>query len=184
MVAASGVLVLVVGPSGAGKDSVLRGAAQQLQNDPRYVFPRRVVTRDANTDAEDHDTLSEVEFQSALNQGEFALSWQAHGNHYGIPAKIKHDIATGRIVVINVSRGIVQNALTEFQNLVVAEVTADEEIRIQRIKKRGREQSGEASNRATRVTPPYPDSVRIVRIENNADVATAVARFTGLLRSL
>ena len=39
----AGRLVLVVGPSGAGKDSVLRHAGERLAGASRFVFPRRVV---------------------------------------------------------------------------------------------------------------------------------------------
>ncbi|MGA7013248.1 MAG: phosphonate metabolism protein/1,5-bisphosphokinase (PRPP-forming) PhnN, partial [Pseudolabrys sp.] len=50
-----GRLVLVVGPSGAGKDTVITGAKAACAADSTFVFPRRVVTRPAS-DAEDHDT--------------------------------------------------------------------------------------------------------------------------------
>ena len=40
-----GSLVLVVGPSGVGKDTLIGGAKQALENDRRFTFVRRVVTR-------------------------------------------------------------------------------------------------------------------------------------------
>ena len=59
-----GHLVLVVGPSGAGKDSVIAGARAALKGDAGVVFPRRFVTRLSNPDAEDHVSMSEMEFAS------------------------------------------------------------------------------------------------------------------------
>lgn len=101
-----GHLVLVVGPSGAGKDSVLRGAMSELAGDRHFVFPRRFVTRFADAGAEDHLTLSEDDFCTAQKSGAFALTWQAHGNSYGIGRSIDADLEAGCIVAVNCSRGV------------------------------------------------------------------------------
>ena len=42
-----GWLVLIVGPSGAGKDTLIKIARRNLANEGRVKFPRRVVTRRA-----------------------------------------------------------------------------------------------------------------------------------------
>ena len=70
----SGCFVGVVGPSGAGKDTLIAAARQTLGGDPRFTFPRRVVTREAS-EAEDHDTLPLERFQALRADGAFALSW-------------------------------------------------------------------------------------------------------------
>jgi phosphonate metabolism protein PhnN/1,5-bisphosphokinase (PRPP-forming) len=180
----SGILVLVVGPSGAGKDSVMRGAAALLGSDGRHVFPRRVVTRPADSDAEDHDSMTEAEFAAALGHGGFLLSWQAHGNHYGIPVQIACDLAAGKIVCLNVSRTILQEAARRFPYLVIAEVTADAELRVKRIQRRGREQGGAAATRALGEAPAFPSGIKTIRIENNGRLEDAVAQFAVALRQL
>src|SRR3569833_150302 len=48
-------VALVVGPSGAGKDTLIGGAREALAGDDRFVFVRRIVTRAGNS-AEDHDS--------------------------------------------------------------------------------------------------------------------------------
>jgi ribose 1,5-bisphosphokinase len=88
---APGRLVLVVGPSGAGKDTVINGARAALASDPRIVFPRRVVTRPSSA-SEDHDSLSDKAFDCAVSNGAFALHWEAHGHKYGVPRTIDNDI--------------------------------------------------------------------------------------------
>ncbi|GLR90973.1 hypothetical protein GCM10007857_76890 [Bradyrhizobium iriomotense] len=44
MTSARGHLVLVVGPSVAGKDTLIDFARAQLQSDPDFHFARRVIT--------------------------------------------------------------------------------------------------------------------------------------------
>ena len=67
-----GRLVLVVGPSGAGKDTLLAHARAACRDDPDIVFPRRVITRPSSA-AEDHDTLSDAAFDQAVGEGAFAI---------------------------------------------------------------------------------------------------------------
>ena len=97
------MLVLVVGPSGAGKDTLLDAARRKLAGDTRFRFVRRVITRPANAGGEDHDPVTEAEFATR----HFALQWQAHGLRYGIPADIADDLASGRVVIANVSRAVI-----------------------------------------------------------------------------
>jgi hypothetical protein len=100
----TGRLVLVVGPSGVGKDSVLDGARAALKGNPDVVFPRRVVTRAPGLGGEDYIPASEADFAAMAANGDFALHWPAHGLHYGIPNSIEADLAAGRQVVVNVSQ--------------------------------------------------------------------------------
>lgn len=67
-----GRLVLVVGPSGAGKDTVIAGVKAACRDNLAVVFPRRVVTR-ASSDAEDHDTLAPADFDQAIEEGAFSF---------------------------------------------------------------------------------------------------------------
>ena len=80
------MLVLVVGPSGAGKDTLINAAREALAGDRRFAFPRRVVTRPAVAALEDHDSVTRAEFALQEANGAYALSWEAHGLHYGLPA--------------------------------------------------------------------------------------------------
>lgn len=91
----AGRLVLVVGPSGAGKDTLMRLAQEQLRDDRRFIFVRRVITRKADAALEDHDTMSEAAFAAAEAAGAFMLSWRAHGLGYGLPRSVADEIAAG-----------------------------------------------------------------------------------------
>jgi len=184
MLGKAGRLVLVVGPSGAGKDSVLRGAQSELANHPRYIFPRRLVTRKADVTAEDHDTLSDHEFHDGVARGSFMLHWQAHGLGYAIPGSVEDAIAAGKVAAINVSRNILHAAAARFPDLTIVEITADPELRIKRIEARGREDLSAVKTRARRETAPFPGHVTTLRIENNGKLDEAVSQFVAILRSL
>ena len=58
---ASGNFFFVVGPSGAGKDSLIDGARQQL--DPaQFIFAKRTITRPADSGGEAHQACTQSEF--------------------------------------------------------------------------------------------------------------------------
>ncbi len=144
-----GRLVLVVGPSGAGKDTLLKGARAACAYDPALVFPRRVVTR-PKTDAEDHDTIDAAGFARAASEGAYALWWQAHGHSYGIPSSIDRDIRAGRTVVCNVSRTVVDIARQRYAFVTVVEITAPMQVLLSRLASRQRTSDGEITQRLQR----------------------------------
>jgi len=114
-----GVFVAVVGPSGAGKDTVLKAAAGMLQAEAGVHFVRRVVTRAADAACEDHATLSPDDFIAARESGAFCLSWGAHGLFYGLPASIGDRLADGQTVVANLSRTALADAARRFGGIRV-----------------------------------------------------------------
>lgn len=176
------MLVLVVGPSGAGKDTLINAAKAALATDHRFVFPRRVVTRTAMAALEDHDSVTPAEFALREANGAYALSWEAHGLHYGLPAIIVDDIAAGRVVVVNVSRAVVGAARAQFPAAVAVVIDAIPAVRAERLAGRGRETAAEVAARLAReVDAPIPDAIRI---DNSGAVADGVARFLAALRAL
>ncbi len=144
-----GGFVLVVGPSGAGKDTVIAGAKAACGGDPTIVFPRRLVTRPVS-EAEDHDSLGDSDFDRAVNNGMFAFWWQAHGLKYGIPRSTENDIRAGRTVVCNVSRGIVADVRTRYVRVDAVLVTAPVDILSARLSGRSRQSDGPLAQRIER----------------------------------
>src|ERR1700733_8682480 len=147
------MLVLVVGPSGAGKDTLLNAARDALSGNPRFRFVQRVITRPADPAGEDHEPVTEAEFIAR----DFALHWQAHGLRYGIPADVADDVASGVVVVANVSRAVIAEAAARFPVRVI-EVTAPPRILAERLAVRGRETEADIAARLAR-TVPLPENV-------------------------
>ncbi len=177
----AGRLVLVVGPSGAGKDSLLREAAQTLAADRHIIFPRRVITRPSHDAAEAHDSLTVDEFLDAEEKGLFALSWQAHGLHYGIPVSLLDELKAGRTAAVNVSRAIIAQAATRFPSVAVLNVTAPAEIIAQRLAQRGREAPADIAQRIAREAPRYDARIETLTIVNDTTLDAAARAFTAAL---
>lgn len=144
-----GRLVLVVGPSGAGKDTLLRLAQAACADDHDIVFPRRIVTRASSAD-EDNIALSPDEFARAREHGDFAVHWDAHGHSYALPLEINDDIRAGRAVVVNVSRTVIAALRQNYANVVVVAITAPPDVLAQRLAARARHSDGNIADRLAR----------------------------------
>jgi ribose 1,5-bisphosphokinase len=176
-----GVLVLVVGPSGAGKDTLLNAARAACADDGTICFVRRSVTRHAST-SEDHASFSEVEFEKALADGAFSFWWEAHGLKYGVPVSIEAGLAAGLTVVCNVSRNIVAGLRERYPQCCVVLITAPEEVRRARVAARERGSDGDPVKRAKRAAPGIEELRPALVIDNTGSVEEGAATLLGFLR--
>jgi ribose 1,5-bisphosphokinase len=164
-----GRLVVVAGPSGAGKDTLLRFARNLLGGDPDIVFPHRVVTREPSA-AEDHEALSEADFAAAVAAGDFAFWWYAHGLNYAVGAAVDDEIRAGKTVVCNVSRTVVAELRCRYANVRVVLVTAPADVLSARLAARGRATDGALGTRLARSAPAQSDLAPDIVIENVGDL--------------
>jgi ribose 1,5-bisphosphokinase len=176
-----GRLVLVVGPSGAGKDTLIALARAQCAGDPAIVFPRRIVTRAASA-AEDNESVSEAEFDAAWEQGAFAFWWEAHGLKYGLPASVDADIRAGRAVVCNISRGLVPSLRARYACVTVVLVTAPRDVLAARLDARSRSSDGNIAGRLDRAAPDANDLNPDVVIENTGTPQSGAERLGAVIR--
>ncbi|TIO08964.1 phosphonate metabolism protein/1,5-bisphosphokinase (PRPP-forming) PhnN [Mesorhizobium sp.] len=176
-----GVFVAVVGPSGAGKDTVIGYARTLFADESRLDFVRRVITRPSDT-SEDHDTLADAAFVEAEADGAFAIAWEAHGLRYGIPAEVDWSVANGRVAIANVSRAIIPVLRERYANLAVVEITASPEILAERLAMRGRESRGEVLARLARSANVALSGPGVTSIDNSGPREAAGERFADVLR--
>jgi ribose 1,5-bisphosphokinase len=170
-----GRLILVVGPSGAGKDTLIGFAKASCAEDANIVFPRRVVTREASS-SEDNVALSPDEFRQALARNDFAMHWEAHGHSYGLPRAIDDDIRAGRSVVVNVSRMVIEAARRAYANVVVIAITAPPEVLAERIQMRARSSDGNSEQRLGRTVDTATPDVTILNVGRPEDHARRLVR--------
>lgn len=172
-----GRLVLVVGPSGAGKDTLIGLARAACADDGNIVFPRRVVTREPSS-FEDNEQVSLEAFRHAQADGEFAVHWQAHSHCYALRRAIDDQLRAGRVVVANVSRTVVEAMRRAYADVIVVSITAPPEILGQRLAARARGSDGRVTDRLGRAVDAAtaaPD-VTIVNVGSAEDHARALLR--------
>jgi ribose 1,5-bisphosphokinase len=147
---AGGLLVLVVGPSAVGKDAIIGELRRSFAKDRRFLFARRIVTREENA-AEDHLCVTPDTFQALLRQGALAFNWEAHGFQYGVAAEIDLVIRDGGTVVVNASRSQIPLARMRYLNTAVVRIDAPIALRLERLRLRQRERAEEIAARLERV---------------------------------
>jgi ribose 1,5-bisphosphokinase len=156
-----GRLILVVGPSGAGKDTLLGLAKAACADDPDIVFPRRVITRQASA-SEDNEEVSASAFEAALARDEYAMHWQAHGHCYALPRAIDDELRTGHTVVANVSRTVIATMRRAYADVMVVSITAPPNVLAERLAMRGRGSDGRIEHRLGRTVDEAAPDLTIV----------------------
>lgn len=176
-----GLLVLVVGPSGSGKDTVIGGVREALAGEPAVVFPRREITRPADAGGEDHLPVDQETFLTRRAGGAYALAWEAHGLGYGVPSAIRDDLGVGRTVVVNVSRGVIEEARLSLPPVRVVSLTVPPEVLRRRLAARGRETPEDIERRVQRAGAFQVTGPDVVTVVNDGPVAAAVARLAAAI---
>lgn len=179
--APNGTLILIVGPSGAGKDTLLDAARRRFEDDERLLFCDRVITR-ADQIGEKHIVISEAEFERTRDEGGFFLFWCAHDLQYGIGSDILDVLKAGRSVVANVSRQIVSEARAKWPSTYVIHITAGKDVRRERLIARGRESVDGINERIERADSFETfDAEWLSRLDNSGALADGVERFVELI---
>lgn len=178
-----GTLILVVGPSGSGKDTLIDAAKAALLVDPRFHFPRREITRPAEAGGEDHAPVDTETFERRRADGAYALSWGAHGLFYGVPASITETLAAGTSVIVNVSRSVIGEARTRFPPTAVVSLSVPQDVLRARLSARGRETADQIEARVARAAAVAVDGPNVFAVVNDGTVEAAVDRFLDALRT-
>ncbi|MEM7567128.1 MAG: AAA family ATPase [Pseudomonadota bacterium] len=181
--AGDGLFIAVVGPSGAGKDSLIRGAAEALRHDPRFVFPRRWITRPPD-ETEPAEEITRAEWARRRADGKTLLAWDAHGLGYAIPDTVRADIGAGRIVIANVSRAVLHDLPPDMPPCAIVHVTASEATLARRLAARGREDAEGRARRLKRRVPGLPETLPVRTVSNDGTREAGVAAMIAALHAL
>lgn len=190
-----GRLIYVVGPSGAGKDSLIDYArahidrartninrARAHMREENIVFAQRTITRPQNAGGETHHAVSQSRFDAMLAEGAFAMHWQANGFCYGIGREIHDWLAAGRTVVISGSRAHLPAARAAFPQMEVVQVSARPEQLRARLIERGRETDEQLTARLARgAIHALPEGTADLQIANDGSLEHAGDRLLEFL---
>ncbi|VTU41157.1 Ribose 1,5-bisphosphate phosphokinase PhnN [Variovorax sp. PBS-H4] len=178
-----GQLVYVMGPSGAGKDSLIAWLKDHLPPHLPLHLARRTITRPVRDGDEQHHSVSEQAFGLLHQAQAFALDWQANGLRYGVLHDELAPLHRGDWVLVNGSRAYLPQAAARFPQLTAVHVTASLDVLRQRLLARGREAPERVEARVQRalafLPPPYAIEVR-----NDGPIAEAGAQLLQALERL
>ncbi|MEH2057810.1 MAG: guanylate kinase [Nostoc sp.] len=98
-----GKLIVLTGPSGVGKGTLMRSL---LQRHPELYYSVSVTTRSprpGETDGKSYYFISRSKFEQLVAEGEFLESAEFAGNCYGTPREaVLNQINSGKLVVLEI----------------------------------------------------------------------------------
>lgn len=171
-------VVGVVGPSGVGKDSLMEAMAM-LNKEIKLV--RRVITRPAGAGGERSIRASDVEFDDLIAQDKFQIWWTAHGLRYGVPRSAVEN-PEASVVLVNLSRGVLDLAREVFDDFTVLSLTAKSETLAARLAERGQETSAEIVARLERAGSLRPQGGDVIEIANDGPLRDTVQQALSALQ--
>ena len=181
----AGRLVYCMGPSGAGKDSLLDWLRAHLPAPSPVHWAQRTISRAATPGGEAHESVSPEAFAALRQAQAFALHWQANGLGYGIrPAQLA-PLAQGRWVLLNGSRAYLPEALQQFPDLVAVHITASPQVLRARLLSRGRETPEQVEARVQRALAyAPPPGAASLEVHNDGALSDAGERLLSALENL
>jgi len=178
-----GTLFVVVGPSGAGKDTLMNWVRMKLCAKTSIGFVQRTISRSGDKGNEDHQQVTPERFAEMQQAGCFSVTWTAHGLHYGVPARLHADLASGKCMILNGSRYALDEVCREFRSVHIVHVDVDRTELERRLTLRARETSEQVSKRLSRANVNLPTGVPVTRLDNTGPIEHAGNVFLAIIET-
>ena len=104
-----GLLIVISGPSGAGKGTICKALLEKRQDIEVSVSATTRNPRDGEIDGVNYHFLKKEDFLKKLEQGDFLEYAQVYGNFYGTPkSNVEEVLESGKNVILEID---IQGAL-------------------------------------------------------------------------
>jgi ribose 1,5-bisphosphokinase len=176
-------LIYVMGPSGVGKDSVLRFARAAIKPGEKVAFAHRYITRPPDDRHENYISLTNAEFDTRRDAGLFAFDWRAYELRYAVGIETQAWREAGMTVIVSGSREHYLDGRPWPASFKPVMITADPETLARRLAQRGRETAALQSIRLARGRSLSLSDPAIVTIDNSGPLEAAGSRLLTIIRS-
>lgn len=164
-------IILIVGPSGVGKDTLIKNIKDNIDAN----FVKRYITRVPSKDELNY-FIDKRAFELLKENNFFISTWEAHENRYGIS---KSQIKEG-LNIISISRGAIKDFENFYSDITTIEVTLPKNILYERLKNRGREDEKAIQKRLNRSYDEI-QSKCLIQFMNNEPIDKSSKKFLELL---
>jgi len=147
-----GLAIVVTGPSGAGKNSVIDAVMERLPNLVYSISYTSRECRDCEEPGKDYFFVSKEEFQARIDCNDFLEHVTYVGDHYGTSrSQIEEAMAAGFDVVLNIevegARKVMQSGMGDHRVIFVFLTPSSLDELEQRLRKRNTEDEAEMAKR-------------------------------------
>ena len=144
-----GRVVIVSGPSGVGKSTICREAANRIGNIYLSVAATTRPRAQGETHGKDYWFISKEEFQEQVRRGQFLEYAEVFGHRYGTPKdKVEQALNEGKIVILEIDvQGAKQAKLVYPDATMIFILPPTARTLAERMNRRGRESNDAAEQR-------------------------------------
>ena len=174
---------MIIGPSGSGKDTLINGAKLLLNDEKRYVFAQREITRPQTGDSENHIEISKTEFKQKKLKNVYSLSWFANGLNYGV-TKIDEYMRQEKFIILNGSRGALKDIVKKYKDTIIIQVEVPSELLRDRLISRGREDIRDIDARLARGVALRILDPTVINFLNDKPMQESINEFVAILKDL
>lgn len=181
----SGLVVVIVGPSGVGKGTVYRRVVHELDNPFRSVSVTTRAPREGERNGEHYWFTSKALFDQSVAAGEY-LEWAQYAQHwYATPRKpIDQALANGRVALLEIDvQGALQVIATVPGAVSIFLVPPSFDELERRLRQRGTETDAEIGARLDRAREEIAQQHQFTHTVTNDDLEQCVATVLALINT-